>query len=133
MLLEGAIDWSRLVDVARGGGQTLRLEKALAYLADVAGTRPPPEALDELASAGVSRRERLVYVCTTRRFRRMGALPLLVAEHVSETADKSLVRAAASFPVHLRDRWGLPHVWQVPVAAGRRAVRLLTKHTGVTL
>lgn len=129
MVLEGEIDWSRLIAVARGGGQTLRLANALSYLAGVPGPSPPAEVLDELSDEPVSLRQKLVYDCTTARFRATGALPWLVAQHLSEAADESLVRATASFPAHLRDHWGLSHVWQVPVAAGRRAMRLKSRRS----
>jgi Uncharacterised nucleotidyltransferase len=133
MLLEGDIDWPRLISGARGGGQTLRLTEALAYLADTVGPRPPSDVLEQLSTVRVSRRERFVHECTAGRFRRTGALPRLVAEHLSESADKSLLRAAVSFPAHLRDRWRLSHVWQVPMAAGRRALRLLTRRSGAAV
>ncbi len=128
-LLEQTLDWPRLASVAAGGGQSLRLATALAYLDEIEGPRPPSDALQELRRIHVSRRERLVYGCTAGRFRRLGNLTLLAAEHLSDRPDESLLRAAGSFPAHVRDRWGLSHTWQVPIAAGRRAVRRKAEHS----
>lgn len=122
-LLDQQLDWPRIASLAAGGGQSLRLAAALACLDEIEGPRPPAEALTTLAHARVSRRERLVYGCTAGRFRKLGNLPLLVAEHVSDRPDESLARVAVSFPAHLRDRWGLSHTWQLPIAAGKRAFR----------
>ena len=133
MLLGAEIDWPRLIDVAVGGGQTLRLTRSLGYLADLAPHGPPSDVLERLASLPVPTREKWIYGCTTGRFRNAGALPLLVAEHLSRTTDMSLVRSAASFPAHLRNRWGLARTRHVPLAALRRAVRRLTGRGRVAL
>lgn len=127
MLLEGPVDWPRLTNLAAGGGQVLRFARALSCVAEIAGPRPPAELLASLVDTDVSRRERLIYDCTTGRFRRLGNLPWLVAEHLSETAGTSIARAATSFPSHLRDQWGLAHTWQLPAAAGGRVVSRLTR------
>jgi len=126
MLLETEIDWSRLIEVSAGGGQILRLRRSLGYLADLAPHEPPLDALEQLWRQPVSLRERLLYKCTTGGFRSTGSFPLLVAEHLARTTDRSLVRAGASFPAHVRDRWGLARTRHVPFAALRRALRRLS-------
>jgi len=133
MLLEAEIDWSRLIEVAAGGGQTLRLTRSLGYLADLAPDGPPSAVLEQLSRQPVPLRERLLYKCTTGGFRTTGSFPLLVAEHLSRTTGTSLVHSAASFPAHLRDRWGLARTRHVPQAALRRAVRRLTGRGRVAL
>ena len=125
MVLRAEIDWDRFVTLAGEGGQVLRVREALGYLAALPGSQPPPEIHDRLSALTVTRRERLSYVCTTGSIRWAGALPSLFAEHLGTSVGKSTLRTIATFPGFLRRRWSLAHWWQLPIAAGRRAVRLL--------
>ena len=125
MMLSGDIDWARVVELCRTRGQIPRMKAVLEYLARVPGPQPPPELEHELTDLPVSLRERVVYLCTTRSIRGVGALPWLLAEHLAGTKDASLAGTAASFPAHLRERWGLSRSRQVPGAVVRRAMRVL--------
>jgi Uncharacterised nucleotidyltransferase len=129
-VLPAEIDWERLLAVGEAHGQSLRLRDAFRYLAELPGPRPPEDVVERLETTKASARERLSYVCTSGAIRGAGALPSLVAEHVAATADESVLRTAASFPRHLRDRWQLSRGWHVPFAAGRRALRVLTTRRG---
>jgi Uncharacterised nucleotidyltransferase len=125
-LLANEIDWERLLEIASERRQALRLWNALGYLAALPGPRPPRSILDRLARAKIGGRERLAYLCTAGSIKGPGAMPELVAEHVAATADEPLFSAIWTLPAHLRDSWGLSQLRQVPLAAGRRAIRLLT-------
>jgi hypothetical protein len=130
-MLPAGIDWERLVALAQESGQVSRIRDALALLARLPGSKPPREAFDRLAAARVRRRERLTYLCTVGAIRGPGALPVLVAEHLAATADRSALGVVAAFPSFLRDRWDLARTWHVPFAATKRAARLLGHRGGV--
>jgi hypothetical protein len=125
MVLKAEIDWQRLVALADRAGQILRLRDTLEYLTALPGPKPPHAVITRLGGLEVTRRERISYACTTSSIRGVGALPSLFAEHLGATADKSGLSTIATFPSFLRNRWGLTHTWLVPIAAGRRALRLL--------
>ena len=131
MLLGAEIDWERLVGLGVERGQTARLRDAFGYLGGLPGPRPPQAVIELLDATKVTYRERLVYRCTSGSIAGPGALPTLAAEHLAATAHASWLRSFATFPGHLRDRWHLRHSWQVPVAAARRALRLVsTRYSG---
>ncbi len=131
MVLEEEIDWRRLLALAQENAQVSRLGDALGYLGALPGPKPPMEIHDQLASTKVEKRESLTYLCTTGSIRGLGPLPRVVAEHLAATPDESLSATIASFPRFLRSRWDLAHTWQVPLAAGRRAVQLLGRRQRV--
>jgi len=117
-----AIDWRRLVDLVADSGQVERVRDALDALSDLGAVQLPPAVRRELAGARSTRRERIVYRCTTARHGRLGAFPEIVAQHVAETTGESTSRTLHTFPSRLRDRWELDRTWRVPFAAGRRAL-----------
>ena len=125
-VLEAEIDWERLLEIGFESQQGLRLRNAFRYLANLPGPSPPRFALERLTGAKTGGRERLVYLCTAGSIRGAGAMPLLVGEHLAATARESSLRTIATFPGHLGHRWSLSWQRQVPLAAGRRAIRLLT-------
>ncbi|CAN5682847.1 hypothetical protein BH18ACT13_BH18ACT13_10090 [soil metagenome] len=121
MVMHADIDWQRLLVLAEESAQVSRLRDALGFLGSIPGPKPPQEVCDRLASTKVTRRERLSYLCTAGRVSGARRLAPLVAEHLA-SSNESVVGAIATFPRFLRDRWSLAHTWQVPLAAGRRAV-----------
>jgi Uncharacterised nucleotidyltransferase len=124
MILRAAeIDFSRLAETARSRGQTVRLREALAYLGEFPGVEIPGGTIAALDAAPVSARERLAYSLAAGSFSSAGSLTEHVADHLAVTADRPLTRVVASFPAYLRDRWDVPHGWDLPVEAGRRALR----------
>jgi len=123
MVLGAEIDWHRLLALADESRQILRLQAALDYLAGLPGSTPSQEARDRLAEVKVTKRERIAYICTAGSIWGSGPLSSLIAEHVSATESQSILDTTATIPSFLRDRWNLDHTWQVPVAAGRRAMR----------
>ena len=125
-VLEHDVDWDRLVELAERYQQTVRLRAALAYLAELPGARPPDAALDRMKRTKAPARERVGYRLTSGAIRGGGHLPFILAEHLASTADASTLRAAWAFPGELRRRWDLPRRRELPVAAGRRALRLLS-------
>jgi hypothetical protein len=125
MVLKAEIDWQRLAVLADQAGQISRLRDTLEYLTTLPGPKPPHAVITRLGDLKITRRERISYACTTSSIRGVGALPSLLAEHLAATADKSALSTIATFPSFLRRRWGLTHTWLVPIAAGRRALRLL--------
>jgi hypothetical protein len=125
MVLAEAIDWDRIAETGRQCGQVLRLRDALGFLAGLPGPVPPQSVLDTLARTRTSRRERWTQRLTARSPGSAGGLPRLVAEHLSATAGASSLRTVATFPGHLRARWGLARRRHVLPAAGRRAIRRL--------
>jgi hypothetical protein len=132
MVLKTEIDWGRLVALADRAAQTSRLRDTLEYLATLPGPQPPRAVITRLGGLKVTRRERISYACTTNSITGVGALPSLLAEHLAATADRSALSTIATFPRFLRRRWGLTHTWLVPIAAGRRALRLLDRRREAT-
>lgn len=122
----GGIDWERLIDLGAERSQALRLRHALDYLSALPGVEVPREATTRLGSIGAPRRERFAYACAGASISRLGSLPEIVAEHLVVTSRESSLATITRFPDLLRNRWGLQHGRQVPLAAGRRAVRRLT-------
>jgi hypothetical protein len=112
-----AIDWSRLVGTALASRQTLRLRPRIEYLAS--RLEVPLEARRRLADAPVSRRERTAHSLMNGDFSRLGGLPTALGEHLASEA------GLHELPASLRTRWGLDHDWQLPLAAGRRAWRVV--------
>jgi len=125
MVLGGDVRWNELLAAAGEHRQVIRLREAMRYFARLPGPKPPPAFFDQLSETTVTSRERLSYYLASSDSSRAGTLPRLAAEHVVRTADQSSLRALATFPRHLRERWGLSHTWRVPFAAGQRALRLL--------
>jgi hypothetical protein len=132
MALNADIDWRRLVAIAGESRQILRLRDALEYLTSLPGRKPPAAAITGLDGLTVTKRERISYACTTGSIRGAGGLPTLFAEHLGATARTSALHTIATFPNFLRTRWRLTHTWLVPIAAGRRALRLLTSRRETT-
>jgi hypothetical protein len=132
MVLKAEIDWRRLVALAEQAGQISRLRDTLEYLTTLPGPKPPHAVITRLGGLKVTRRERISYACTTSSITGVGALPSLLAEHLAATADRSALSTIATFPSFLRRRWGLTHTWLVPIAAGRRALRLLERRREAT-
>jgi len=121
------VDWSRIVDLAGEYAQVVRVRDALETLRSLDVLETPPDVGAALSGARPTRRERVVYRCTTTPRGRLGAFPEIVAQHLAETTQESMTRTLATFPSRLRERWRLDNTWEVPAAAGRRAVRLLTR------
>ena len=124
------IDWERLARIAGATGQAGRLRDALSYLATLPGTRPPAEVIERLDAIRMTRRARLAELFASGSIRGLGAMPSLVSEHLAATADDSSVRTVASFPRYLRRSWNVDHSWQLPLAAGRRAIKVLRGSDG---
>jgi hypothetical protein len=117
------IDWERLLRIGLARAQAPRLRDAFDYLRRLPVPDVPQEVLVRLEEAGSTRRERLVYLLSTRSARGLGSMPETIAEHLAATGGASIVSTVTTFPRRLRDKWGLEHSWQLPLAAGRRAVR----------
>lgn len=115
------VDWERLLELAGEHLQTVRVREALRYLEEVAGT--PLTAPASLGRRQVSRRERLAYRCAGAAVPGLGSLPQAVSEHLCSSREASPLRTARAFPGFLQRRWGLEHPWQLPGAAGQRALR----------
>lgn len=116
------VDWNRVVDLAMDSGQVDRVRDALETLRYLGALQAPPGVGAALDGARSTRRERVVYRCTTAPRGRLGALPEIVAQHVAETACESTARMLATFPSRLRERWQLDRTREVPAAVGRRAL-----------
>lgn len=128
MVLRGhEVDWRRLVELGQGRGQTLRLRAVFDYLLRLPVPHPPEEVHIRLDEASVTRRERLIYALSSRSIRGLGGVPETTAAHLAATPHESLARALVSLPARFRDRWGLQHTWQVPLAASRRVISAVGK------
>jgi len=124
------VDWQRLFDLGLPRGQALRLREALGYVSGLPQVDVPRAVLDRLAATPVSLAERLIYAGGAGSAARLGALPEVVAEQLVESAGLGPAHAITSFPGRLRARWGLRSSSQLPVAAGRRALRHISGRTG---
>lgn len=125
-LAGGEIDWTRFVSLGLESRQALRLTDAVAQLAAVPDVHVPETVLDGLNREQPTRRDRLIYRGSGRATRRLGALPLFVAEHLAAHPDATPAAVVTSLPGYLRKRWGLGSVRAVPLTAGRKAIRALT-------
>lgn len=125
---EGKVDWERIVEVAVGGGQTLRVRESLEFVARQPRMPVSAEALARLATQPVSRRERVAYAFAGGAAPWLGALPEILGEHLAATTGEPAGRAIATLPNRLQARWGLDHAYEIPLAAARRAyARLFTR------
>jgi hypothetical protein len=89
MIIGRAIDWGHLTDLGSDLSQTRRLLEALRILAQLPGSKPPAEVLDDLAGRERSLRERVTFVLTTRKvpFRvRGGAAARVVGRHLNRSS-----------------------------------------------
>lgn len=119
------IDWDRLVRLGREWGRTLRLRDSLEYLGRLPGVEVPAETVSLLEASPPTRRERLAHAWAAGSLNALGRLPETLGEHLLATADRPLSEALAGFARVLRERWGVRHGWQLPLAGGRRAGRML--------
>lgn len=125
LIVAAGVDWQRLIMLGDAYGQLPRIRDALELLARLPGASAPAEVRAELDRRRGDGRARLAYVCTNGTLTGPGRLPALVADHVAETADRSVLGAIATFPRFLRRRWGLARGRDVPRAVGARALRYL--------
>jgi len=120
------VDWDRIIDLAVTHRQHLRLREALACLLNL--PVPVPERVHAahawLAGHPATRRDRLAFALSSGRVAGRGGLPHALAELVAVTTGESLARTAARLPRHLCARWSVEHPWQLPLAAGRRMLRV---------
>ena len=104
-------------------GQVLRLREACIDLASLPGAKPPAELHERLSNVEVTRRERFFYFCNSRGRCRAWAICLASWRSTSEPAGTERIsgrsRVSRDF---FRDHWNLAHTWEVPIAAGRRAL-----------
>jgi Uncharacterised nucleotidyltransferase len=132
MILRNArdrVDWTRLLELAAARRQTVRLREALTYVSAFPAVDVPRPVLDRLASERTRVTERLIYAGAAGSAPQLGALPEIVAAHLAESAGRGTVHVVTTFPASLRRRWGLESSAQLPLAAGRRAVRLISGRT----
>jgi hypothetical protein len=121
------VDWERLVDLGVVAGQGLRLREALAMLEALVGPILPRDIREQLSAHKPSRRERLIYVCTTTAVRPLGSLPQAVGEHLAATTGSSAAATMRRLPAFLRKRWKLENTWQLPLAGAQRALRAIAR------
>jgi hypothetical protein len=122
---EGGVDGPRLLELARGSGQELRLRDSLEYLTALPGIQAPEGVLPELEAIRLHGRQRLAHSFAGGALHRLGPAPELVSDHLAATRHKSAIRTVTGFPGFLRARWNLERASQLPLAAGRRALRLV--------
>ncbi len=120
------VDWHRLLELAAGHGQVLRLRRTLDYLSRVLDVTVPEDARRALAASPISSRERLSYTSAGAALRGLGSFPQAISEHLVDTRERSTLHTLAAFPGFLRRRWDVAHGWQLPIAGGRRAYRALS-------
>jgi Uncharacterised nucleotidyltransferase len=125
----GRVDWERFVRLGSERGQTLRLREGLARIGSFPGAIVPAHVTERLGSERVGWREKVVYACAGGGVPAPGGLARHVGEHLVATSDRSLWGSVVTFPRHLRTSWGLSGYRQLPLAAARRAARLV-RHGG---
>jgi O-antigen/teichoic acid export membrane protein len=125
ILRAGELDWDRLLELAVRHGQLLRLREALGHVLGLGVPVPRRVATAHawLGDFSPTRRERLVFVLSSGPLGRRGGLPQSLGGLLAATAGESLARTAARLPGHLCARWSVEHSWQLPFAAGRRALQ----------
>ena len=124
MVMQTPIDWERVVVLAEQSGQAPRLYDALDFLARLPGPKPPQEVCERLAAIPVSRRLRLSYRCTIGATRGPARLQALVGEHLAHSRPFGS-RSRRSPSTLAAGSLGLARTRDVPVAAGKRVVRLV--------
>jgi polysaccharide transporter, PST family len=118
------IDWDRLLELGVEHGQTVRLREALRYLLSLPDRWPPRlhDGYQWLLRRPTTRRETLGYSFSSGSLARLGGFAEAIAEHLAATDGDSPARTVRRFPARLRERWGLAHSWQLPLALGRRMI-----------
>ncbi len=127
LLRREVIDGERLAELAASRGQALRLRDALTFISRLGSAPVPQAALTALAATRSTRRERLALALAGGSMQSAGSLPEHVIRHLAASTRRSLPATLASFPGYLSHQWGLAHSWELPLAAGRRAVRRIAQ------
>lgn len=119
----GRLDWDRVVHQARARRLVPAVSAALVTLGEFSWAPVPKRALDSLARAPVSLRERAEF--RARRLPPALGRGLIVhwCDLAREAPRDSAVRRLGRFPSYLRETWGLESPWQVPVEAARKGWR----------
>jgi hypothetical protein len=110
--------------------QTIRLRTVLEHVAGLPSPGVPADARARLATLPVTRRERFGFRCASGSSPVLGQLPLITAEYLALTRGTSPAATVTALPGYLRDRWGLAHVWQLPMAITRRVAQRITDRRG---
>jgi hypothetical protein len=131
LLDAGGIDWDLLVSEAEHRRVVLPVRRGLALL-DERHIRPvPSEALARLASARVSRRDRV-----NHRLRaapppaRLSPSQLALWRWAAANSHNGVLRATTTMPEFFRRYWELDREWQVPVQVLRFAVGRVRPRSG---
>ena len=121
------IDSARLLALAEGGGQQLRVRDAFSYLATLPDTEPPADVLSALRASNQPRRRRIAHSLASGAAKGAGTSGDLLAEYLTSTAHRSPLVAATMLPGFLKRRWSVATNRQLPIAIARRAVRAVTE------
>ena len=117
-----AVDWERLVQEATRRRFVRRLGRQLAYLRDAVDAPVPADVLTTLATAPVSRLERLEHALGVRERLPPNSLLAHWFTH-ARSAPAGAVGSLLSFPWYLQAIWHLDGVSAVPGAAVTRMRR----------
>lgn len=122
------LDWGALVEAAGRRELVLQLRCALAYAGDRLQAAVLPHVLDELGRLPLRRGARLEM---RLRARPPGLLPGLLLHWFDHRrlGARSWWRDLASFPLHLRQAWGLAHAGQLPLEVARKSLRRVRRST----
>ncbi len=110
----GAINWERLVTVARRRRLALPLGAALAYAVGLLGLSVPGAVLAELAATPAAVWERRELRLQTQPLTELRRLRLHWYRHRRQRGGGGGLGAVASFPRYLRLFWGLRSLREVP-------------------
>jgi hypothetical protein len=116
------VDWTRLVADAQESRTSLALRETLRYLVDSFAADVPADALHELDSLPVARRDVLARRLVAHTGGVAGGLPATLADYLRLSHERGPLRVIAGLPAFLRRTWGLDHLWQVPVRAVTKTV-----------
>jgi hypothetical protein len=135
MILKNArddIDWLRLLELARERRLSLMLRETLGYLHRTFAAPVPPFVLATLSVTPVSHWEQLAY---EDKMRAQADLTLggwlrywrYAYTHVTKRTDER--PSPLVFAQALRELWGVPHLWQLPLRAFSFTLWRTTKAT----
>ena len=121
------VDWTRVCAQARVRRLTLPLQDTLGYLLDVFAAPIPESVLRTLRQQPTSIGERMVYIALTRAHDLRSPWWWLYDCYRHNSAwlpeDTSLLRRLVEFSRLLQSALKTDHMWQLPAAAGAKALR----------
>jgi hypothetical protein len=114
---KSSLDWHRLTAQVEQRRLVLPLRAALHYLRDEMGAPVPPQTLETLDQMRASRLEQSHFEALIRPHRPVRRLRRHYLNYRRQFDRAASMRPPVGFLNYLRHRWGLAHLWELPLYA----------------